>query len=276
MDIKYAFQIIRKKKKVNGIMKNKTMRYCYWRFGPIIIRLPKFFFMKIEYLFRNIKQKYRRPLVKNFKLKKVFILGWRSGTTLLIRCLTEKSNLKLWGRSAASREPGIRRDIRIYYPHIPIYKLPESNTFNISKCPDFDLIIDLLIEKYNNPKFTILERDVESCVKSFINSNMHIPTFNQIKKNSNLMKDLGNPNNPVDFSYKFCNLMREKRKKFLKNYDKKYILRVDFYEFMGNFDSTMIKICNFVGIKPALEVYRKLRKIKLISTRSNITKYIEM
>lgn len=41
-----------------------TRIYCYWCFGPIIFWLPKYFFMKIEYLFRNIKQKYRRPILK--------------------------------------------------------------------------------------------------------------------------------------------------------------------------------------------------------------------
>ena len=41
-----------------------TKIYCYWLFGPIIFRLPKYFFMKIEYLFRNIKQKYRRPILR--------------------------------------------------------------------------------------------------------------------------------------------------------------------------------------------------------------------
>jgi hypothetical protein len=111
-------------------------------------------------------EKYKRK----FRKKKLFLLGnARAGTSLVHKCLliTGLVNWGPWALDVYESEPKIRM-IWTHYPSVNTKLLKPKNFFEIAKSPDFDLVVDKLIELYPKSKFIVFERDLEERIKSFI------------------------------------------------------------------------------------------------------------
>ncbi|KKK73164.1 hypothetical protein LCGC14_2896570, partial [marine sediment metagenome] len=107
---------------------------------------------------------------RNHRRRKIFILGGRSGTTLIHKCLliTGLTNWGLWSLHTYNSEPSIIKHV-IYsrYPFIHDADLKPERPFEIAKCPEFGFVIDSL-ERLYQPLFIITERDLEERVQSHI------------------------------------------------------------------------------------------------------------
>lgn len=221
------------------------------------------------------KRKYRR--------KKIFLLGnARAGTSLVHKCLliTGLVNWGPWALDVYESEPKIRM-IWTHYPKVNPKLLKPKNFFEIAKSPDFDLVVDKLIELYPNSKYIVFERDLEERIKSFIGG-FGNAIFENFRHYPNMIKLIKNilgeePDNNEKMVRGWLMLCEQTREHVLKSYDSSLIFRVHFQELMDNWDREMKRLCEFIDIdygfyKP---IWQVMRTIKLRNTASDVAKYIK-
>lgn len=221
---------------------------------------------------------------RDYRLKKIFILGGRSGTTLIHKCLliTGLVNWGLWSLHTYESEPFIIKHV-IYsrYPRIYEADLRPEYPFEIAKCPEFGFVIDLLEKAYPNCKYIITQRDLMERVDS------HIRTWGRHIQNTwdgypnwkrQITGVLGEyPKDIYKLLIGYTKWRDGIEKRSLSKISDKRKLYVDFNNLMGDFLYEMNRIADFVGI-PA-DNYRalwcELREIKLMATASDVKKYIK-
>lgn len=228
-----------------------------------------------ELKLENYKRKFRK--------RKIFLLGnARAGTSLIHKCLliTGLVNWGPWALDVYESEPKIRM-IWTHYPNVNTILLKSKNVFEIAKSPDFDLVVDKLIELYPKSKFIVFERDLEERIKSFIGgfgnvlfeNFQHYPNMVKLIKNI-LGKEPANNEEMVRGWLMLCEVTRESA---LKSYDSSLIFRIHFQELMDNWEREMKKLCEFIDIdydfyKP---IWQVMRTMKLRNTSSDVMKYVK-
>ncbi|MEE9439558.1 MAG: sulfotransferase domain-containing protein [Saprospiraceae bacterium] len=194
---------------------------------------------------------------------KIFILGGRSGTTLLTKCIEQTGKFRLWKNPKHLKQPEPKQILpQLYskYPSVPDNLFPLPSTFDVSKLPEFDLVIPQLIRLYDNPKFIVCERPIEEIIASHLRTGWHKISFKKLQRHRGLWSALGNPRNARQLSVRWFNLKVKLRRIALKNYDQSKILRVQFDDLMYDFDNTMTKVAKFIDTEPTLEQWNKLKK----------------
>lgn len=230
---------------------------------------------------------------------KIFILGGRSGTSLMLRLLTKGVRLKDWNKRGG--EPSYLRSlIRKTYPNVPINCFDKfNNDFQVVKLPHFDFIIDKIIEKYKNPIFIVMNRKIEDMVNSYKNTHFSTLRYNkegEITKSNEYnvigwasnemycsegittaMKEFNGLEieNDIDAFRVWLELTKHLREDNLRCYNKNLIFRIEFDEFMNNFEKVMIKLSKFLMIKPRMNKWLFLRKKKFSPSAKGINYYVK-
>jgi len=214
---------------------------------------------------------------------KIFILGGRSGTSLMLRLLARTLHLRGWKKNNI-REPGITRDkIRKTYPNIPMSIFDDyQENFQIIKLPHFDFIIDLIIKKYNNPIFIVMDRKVSDIISSY--KGTRFSKLEWAKTEMSLSKGIKSDmikiadkqlDDDLEAYEVWLRLSRRLREKYLKNYDKNNIFYIDFDEFMSNFEVVMRELSKFLDIRPMMSKWNRLRRKKWSPSAKGINYYIK-
>lgn len=236
-------------------------------------------------------------MVKNYKL---FILGGRSGTTLMQKLIMLSYEFDNWHRgkdAQAIRKAKDKRTIMrtptqvpyrnawtIYenYPNVPKSILNPMKNHNLAKLPEFDLIIDMIIERFKTPKFIILERDLDSIVSSYektFGRDIAKMIFKHEGCREECKKLLGTypkKNTPNDKKIWWKWLIKTREEK-IKEYEQEHpenVLRINFDVFMKNFRKTMRRVSKFLGIKPTIKLWCLMREIKSVPTKTDVRKYL--
>ncbi len=214
------------------------------------------------------------------KKNKIFVLGGRSGTCLMIRLLIKGIGFKNYTNKHNGEPEDIRQVIRTTYPDIP------NNIFNtgqkgwqVSKLPFFDFIIDKIIEIYKNPIFIVMERNIDDIIKSYLGvhwDNLILREFNLYPKLKKPIVDYfkREPKNDVDSIYMWERFLIHLREKSFSTYNKKNIFRIDFNDFMNNFDNVMRRLCRFLNIKPNIRKFNRLRTRQYSPSTYSVMNYI--
>jgi len=105
---------------------------------------------------------------------KVFIIGGRSGTTLMQKLLMVTGEFRNWHHKNVRFNPKIHDPIAFAkkrtqtpygnaweifktFPDVPDSVLKPMERFTICKLPEFDLVIDKIIKMYKDPIFIVME-----------------------------------------------------------------------------------------------------------------------
>jgi len=214
---------------------------------------------------------------------KTIILGARSGTTLVQKCLliTGMLNWGLWSIDCYEAEPPIKQKIWGSYPNVKERVLKPKYYWELAKSPVLGFVLPQLLDIYKKVKFIVMERPLEERVNSHINTwgdGMVTNIFNKMPKFQEWIKNECGfiPTDIRTFENVFQTLRKTKSEVFLKDYPQDKILRVQFHDLMKDFDGEMKKIADFLDIN--FEVYkglwREMRKIKHMDTSSDTNKYI--
>lgn len=209
---------------------------------------------------------------------KIFILGGRSGTSLMLKILI-KSGLRNYHEKPKEPED-LRRIIRSNYPNVPIRMFNSGRKdWQVTKLPDYDFVIDKIIKRFKNPLFILMDRNVHDTVSSYIGVGWEDAIKDILDENHNLMKEMvkvfrRKPENRIDSLWMWETWMRLLRKKHLKGYNKKNIFYLNFNYWMMNFDKVMKGLAKFLNIQPRLQFWRKLREIKASASNYGVMNYI--
>lgn len=216
-----------------------------------------------------------------FRKKPIFILGGRSGTTLVHKCLlvTGLVNWGTWSLHTFESEAPVKPLVWGKYPNIKERDLKPSYRFEIAKCPEFGFLVDQ-IEAIYHPYFIILERDlmerVESHIKAWNKGIMLIwEQFPNWKRQ--IAGRLGKyPKDIYELLIGYTEWRDELQKNSLAKISDRRKLYVDFHKLMDDWDYQMSRICDWLKIptKNYREVWWALRKIKLMPTASDVNKYL--
>lgn len=223
---------------------------------------------------------------------KVFILGGRSGTSLMLRLLVKPYNIRGWSKkNKGTREPKKTRvKIRKYYPKVPLSIFDDyEDDFQVVKLPHFDLIVDKIIKRYKNPVFIVMDRNTEDIMYSYRNTRFSNKKFsggfvgwanNEMAKGPGIKKAMeefaGRKIKNDDDGFRiWVDMCKQKREEFLKNYPKELIFRIEFDDFMENFHKVMHRLCEFLGLKPKPNQWDKLRRHRWSPSSKGIKSYIK-
>lgn len=231
---------------------------------------------------------------------KLFILGGRSGTTLMQKLIMLSGEFRNWHRKNTNFDIRRKNDKRSFmkkptqtpyknawtiyknYPNVPNDILDPMDNFTLAKLPEFDLIIDMIIRRYKTPKFLILERDLESITQSYVktfNRNISEKIFKYNGCKVECKKLMGDYPRENDYDGKklWWNWLITTRERDINDYEEKYqenVLRIEFDDFMNKFNITMRRVSKFLGIKPMMKLWRKMRRIKSVPTKTNVKNYL--
>jgi len=214
---------------------------------------------------------------------KTVILGARSGTTLVQKCLliTGMLNWGYWSIEVYESEPSIKHKIWATYPNVKDRLLTPKYFWELAKSPILGFVLPQLLDIYKKVKFIVMERPLEERVNSHINTwgdDMLVYVFNNMPNFQKWIKSECGfiPTDIRTFENVFQTLRKTKAEEFLKDYPQDKILRVQFHDLMKDFDGEMKRIADFLVID--FEIYiglwREMRKIKHMDTSSDINKYI--
>jgi len=227
-----------------------------------------------------------KKLPKNTRIlipQKIFILGGRSATTLVHKCIliTGLLNWGDWSLTQTCTEAPIVEKIKDNFPHIKLSIFKNGN-WDVAKLPEFDLIIDEIIKRFKNPKFLILERDVKERAESRFKLGW-TAAYKRIRTRSNFrtifLDHFGKlPETKFEALWMWIKFMEEKRERELKNYKKKNILRIQFRDLMKDFSGSMKKIADFVDIdyKFYISIWEEMRTKRMQNiTTKDVLKHIK-
>lgn len=214
---------------------------------------------------------------------KTIILGARSGTTLIQKCLliTGMLNWGLWSLDCFEAEPPIKEKIWGSYPNVKERVLKPKYYWELAKTPALGFVLPQILDIYKKVKFIVMERPLEERINSHINTwgdLMMTKVFNMMPKFQKwIEREFGFiPTDIRTFEEVFQILRETKREEFLKDYPQELILRVKFHDLMNDFEKEMKRICDFLDIN--YSVYRglflEMRKIKHMDTSSDVNKYL--
>ncbi len=216
---------------------------------------------------------------------KTVILGARSGTTLVQKCLliTGMNNWGLWSLDCFEAEPPIKHRIWGTYPNVSDRVLKPKYYWELAKTPVLGFVLPQLLDIYKKVKFIVMERPLEERVNSHINTwgdGMIDKIFNMMPKFQKWIEsEFGFiPTDIRTFEELFQTLRETKREEFLKNYPQELILRVQFHDLMNDFEKEMKRICIFLDIDYSIYrgLFLEMRKIKHMDTSSDVNKYIKV
>ena len=113
-----------------------------------------------------------RDWERDFRKKPIFILGGRSGTTLIHKCLliTGLVNWGTWSLHTYESEAPIKPLIWGHYPNIKDRQLTAKYPFEIAKCPDFNFVLEQIDRIYPHSIFIVTQRDFDERIDSHINA----------------------------------------------------------------------------------------------------------
>ena len=221
---------------------------------------------------------------REFRREKIFILGGRAGTTLVHKCLliTVLINWGTWSLHNYSSEPEMfKHNFYNHYPYIYEEMIRPDAPFEIAKCPDFGFIVDILDRTYPYSKFIIMTRNVEDAVDS------HIKTWGSYIKSAwknypnwerQLAENIGGyPQHIKSLLIGYTRWREMLETNALADIPDKRKLYIKFEDLMELFGHSMQKIAKFIDIpyEVYINLWTRLRKIKLMHTASDVTKYIQ-
>lgn len=227
---------------------------------------------------------------RKLRKRKIFILGKRSGTSLLHKCLliTGLINWGVWSLHTYESEPQIKFLIHNKYPNITKEMIKPNYKFEIAKSPAADLIMPIINKLYPQTKYIIMERDADEIVESFItgfgesigkDEAFIYDHFNSLPNIKVILeKEIGYyPDNCRDFLTVWFKFQKDKREEFLVTYNKDLILRIEFNDLINDFENIMKKVCDFVHINYDIykNLWREMRNIKHMVSKKDFNKNYE-
>ena len=192
--------------------------------------------------------------------RKIIILGFRSGTSLMKRCF-EVMGYRSWG----DNEAPVRDQIWDEFPNVDISNWSEE--WDVAKLPEFKLIIPQLIEKYD-PIFVWMVRNPMDILRSYNNLGWDQIIIDQIKRHPNIIQYFG-------WESLFDNLsMHANQIPFLWismmfqppiwKYPNRFLI-VSFNDMMSDYSNTMIEVFeNWLGMNISSDQLTMLHELRLI------------
>jgi len=215
--------------------------------------------------------------------EKIIILGGRSGTSLVHKCLliTGLINWGLWSLEHYESEAPIKLHIWNNYPNISEEVLKPKYYWEIAKSPDFGFVIDKLINLYDI-KFIILERPLREQVRSHIKAwgDGFMKIYNAMPNFQNmLLYEFGFIPDDIETVLTLYMAMRYRlQEEALRDYPKEKILRINYHNLMDEYWWEMAKICKFLDINYDIyqNLFKEMRKIKHMETGTDIKFYLRL
>lgn len=216
--------------------------------------------------------------------EKIAILGYRSGTTLVHKCLllTGLVNWGLWSLTQFNSEPtAVKFELWFKYPKFNLEKILPKHYWEICKCPEMPFFIEEFTEKFPKSKFIVLDRDFKKRIDSHINIWGTGFWDNIAAKSQNLQKliedEFGYVPEGREFIVLYHAYIDRLQDEFLEKYPKELILRIDFNDLMKNWDTEMEKICDFIDIPywRYKELFKIMRVMKHMDTTSDVKNYAD-
>ena len=232
----------------------------------------------------TFKKQYIKKWIRTLRNYKIVILGVRSGTSLVHKCLliTGLLNWGTWSLEHFECEPPIKQKIWATYPNINKRLLKPKYFWEIAKSPVLGFVLKQLVDIYGDIRFIVMERPIKERVDSHIKTwgdGMLVNIFNKMPTFQKWIEsEFGFiPEDIETFETVFHALREAKREEFLKNYPQEKILRVGFHNLMIDFEGEMKRIAEFIDVdyNTYIKLWREMRKIKHMDTSSDINKWLE-
>jgi hypothetical protein len=213
---------------------------------------------------------------------KIIILGGRSGTSLVHKCLllTGKINWGLWSLEDYESEPQIKIQIWSQYQKVNVDRLLPKFYWEIAKSPDIPFILKDLMERFKM-KFIVLERDIDEQIQSHIRAwgEGFMDIYNVMQNFKDMLEsEFGFIPDDIKTVLRLYFLLRYKlQEEALTDYPKELVLRVKFHDLMNDYETEMKRISDFLDIN--FDIYKglwkEMRKIKHMDTGSDLNKWLE-